>query len=161
MTRHRLRLVRAEGWDVGPLRVTPAGELSSRAKLALAGEILAAYALTRASMSQRDLRGVVAPMRSRAAQSADGDGEVGAQAPVVAARLGRAVSRTLRVLPTDSTCLMRALVLSRLLTARGMSSTLVIAARSNASFAAHAWVEVAGVPVLPSGGFETAKLVEI
>lgn len=161
MTPHLLRLVRSERWDVGALRVIPVGELSTRAKLVLGGEILAAYAFTRTSLSNRELRAVVGPMRSRSAHSADGDGRIGAQAPFVAARLGRAVSRTLRVLPTDSSCLMQALVLSRLLAARGIPSTLVIGARSNPSFAAHAWVEHAGVAVLPSGGFEHARLVQI
>ena len=63
---------------------------------------------------------------------------------VTAARLGYAVARTLRTLPTDSRCLVQALVLYRLLSERGIHSTLVIGARSQPEFAAHAWVEHAG-----------------
>jgi transglutaminase superfamily protein len=69
-------------------------------------------------------------------------------------RLGRAVMRTLAVLPTDSRCLIRALVLSRLLARRGIGSTMVIGVRHDPHFLAHAWVERDAEAVLPAGRFE-------
>lgn len=76
-------------------------------------------------------------------------------------RLGRAVSRTLRLLPTDSRCLVRSLVLTGLLARRGLSSTLVIGVRPEPEFAAHAWVEHAGEPLLQTGEGRYGRLAEI
>ncbi|MDQ3569707.1 MAG: lasso peptide biosynthesis B2 protein [Actinomycetota bacterium] len=76
-------------------------------------------------------------------------------------RLGRAVSRTLRLLPTDSRCLVRSLVLTALLARRGLSSLLVIGVRSDPEFAAHAWVEHAGRPLLPPGEETFQRLLEL
>jgi hypothetical protein len=71
------------------------------------------------------------------------------------------VTKTLRVLPTDSRCLVQSLVLSRLLATRGIPSTLVIGARSDSTFMAHAWVEHGGYPLLPQEGFEEYRLLEL
>lgn len=79
----------------------------------------------------------------------------------MALRLGNAVDRTLSVLPTDSRCLVQSLVLTRLLSARGVPSTLVIGAHSTAQFEAHAWVEYQGRPVLPPGEFLNSRLLEL
>ncbi len=65
-------------------------------------------------------------------------------------RLGRAVERTLRILPVDSRCLVTALVLTRMLARRGIDSTFVLGVRANPSFGAHAWVERNGVALLPT-----------
>ena len=65
-------------------------------------------------------------------------------------RLGRVVERTLRALPVDSRCLITALVLTRMLTRRGLESTFVLGVRAQPQFAAHAWVERDGVPLLPT-----------
>ena len=74
-------------------------------------------------------------------------------------RLGRAVSRTLRVLPTDSRCLVRSATLAGLLAHRGLDGVVVLGVRPGESFAAHAWVELDGVALLPDGGFE--RLAEL
>ena len=79
----------------------------------------------------------------------------------VARRLGWAVTRTLTLLPTDSRCLVQSLVLQRLLVARSIPSRLVIGARSDGPFMAHAWVECNSVAVLPSRGYENSRLVEL
>lgn len=76
------------------------------------------------------------------------------------ARLGRAVTRTLRPLPFDSRCLVTALVLTRLLATRGIDSTLVLGVRTGPDFAAHAWVERNGEPLLPTG-CEFHRLTEL
>ena len=70
-------------------------------------------------------------------------------------------TRTLRVLPTNSRCLVQSLVLSRLLATRGIPSTLVIGARSDSTFMAHAWVEHGGYPLLPREGFDEYRLPEL
>jgi hypothetical protein len=74
---------------------------------------------------------------------------------VVGWRLGHAVAATLRPLPTDSRCLAQSLTLLSVLERRGIEHTLVIAARPR-PFAAHAWVEVGGQPMLPAAdpGYE-------
>jgi hypothetical protein len=78
-----------------------------------------------------------------------------------ASRLGYVVSSVLRLLPTDSRCLMRSLVLTRLLARRGVPSTLIIGVSAAPEFAAHAWVEHAGRPLLPSYGPMFSRLVEL
>jgi hypothetical protein len=76
-----------------------------------------------------------------------------------ARRLGRAVQRTLRLLPTDSRCLIRSLVLTRLLARRSIPNTLVIGVRKTGEFEAHAWIEHGGQPILPAG--EYTRLTEL
>jgi hypothetical protein len=80
---------------------------------------------------------------------------------VEAHRLGAAVMRTLALLPGDTRCLARSLVLTQLLARREIPATLVIGARTGPDFLAHAWVEHAGAPVLPPGEGSFARLVEL
>lgn len=65
------------------------------------------------------------------------------------------------MVPGDTRCLMQALVLTRLLSRRGIPAKLVIGARTAPSFFAHAWVEHAGQPVLSAGDGLFDKLVEL
>jgi hypothetical protein len=59
--------------------------------------------------------------------------------------------RTITVLPADSRCLMRSLVLTRLMARRGLGSTLVLSVSpQQPQFEAHAWIEHAGVALLPA-----------
>ncbi|MDQ3643827.1 MAG: lasso peptide biosynthesis B2 protein [Actinomycetota bacterium] len=95
----------------------------------------------------RRLRDGPVGMQPASPESAPGQAEYES-----ALRLGRAASRTLRLLPTDGRCLMRSLVLTGLLARRGISSTLIIGVRPEPEFSAHAWVEHGGRPLLPSGG---------
>jgi hypothetical protein len=132
--------------------------LARTTKLALGLEILTAYARVRWLLWRCDLVTTLKRLRaegegpgSRAASHDD----VGGQ------RLGNAVGRTLRVLPTDSRCLMRSLVLSSLLARRQIDSSLVIGVRSDPSFAAHAWVEHDGQALLPDGDEHYLRLVEL
>ena len=76
-------------------------------------------------------------------------------------RLGRAVVRVLRLLPADSRCLMRSLVMTGLLARRGVYAKVVIGVRPAPRFAAHAWVEVDAVAVLPTNEPEYERLTEI
>ena len=146
--------------------IGPDGRLPRHAKALLAAEILSVYLRVRWLMSRQDIRSIVSRIRVRPAGSpaltGSGSLESGSlEARLVAIRLGSAVRRTLNVLPTDSRCLVQALVLSRVLSARAISSTLVIGARTQPQFVAHAWVEYEGQPVLSTQGFDELRLVEI
>jgi hypothetical protein len=78
-----------------------------------------------------------------------------------ARRLGWIVARTLALLPGDTRCLARSLVLTRLLARRGIPAKLVIGARAAPDFLAHAWVECDGTPVLSAGDGSFSRLVEL
>jgi hypothetical protein len=136
------------------------GGLGAADKARLAGEILAAYARVRWTLRRCDLPRTVAVLRAprpkrRRGQLPDaaGDGR----------RLGAAVVRTLEPLPADSRCLMRSLVLLRLLARRGVTGALVIAVRptEDLALAAHAWVEVEGRPLLAPAGADHGRLVTL
>ena len=76
-------------------------------------------------------------------------------------RLAAAAERVLARLPGDSRCLTRSLVVLTMLARRGIEVRLVLAARPTPTFAAHAWVERAGHPLLPTRGFGDARLTEL
>lgn len=120
----------------------------ARAKLGLIAEILVAYVPAWRLLRTNDLVAMVTA--ARAVRAVPLHLPTAAEREL-ALRLGRAVMRTLAMLPTDSRCLIRSLVLSRLLARRGISSTLVIGVRRDPSFLAHAWVERDAEPVLPVG----------
>jgi Transglutaminase-like superfamily len=132
--------------------------LARATKAALGVEILTAYARVRWLLWRCDLVTTLKQLR------ADGDGPASralGHDDLDGRRLGSAVGRTLRVLPTDSRCLMRSLVLSSLLARRQIDSSLVIGVRSAPSFAAHAWVEHDGEALLPDGEEHYLRLVEL
>lgn len=137
--------------DASPHGLAP---LSGAAKLGLAAEILRTYVVVRWCMRGNDIRAMVGRLRGDADVERHSDGPL-------ARRLARAVSRTLSVLPTDSRCLARALVLDTLLTRRSLQSVVVIAARSEPDFDAHAWVEHNGFAVLPPGSQGYQRLIEL
>jgi hypothetical protein len=128
--------------------------LTRRAKLRLGAEILATYGRVRWTMRQPDLAVVVGRLRAVAIDSPppSRSGRL---------RLARAVARVLSLLPADSRCLVRSLVLLRVLARRGVASTLVIGVRPGSEFAAHAWVECAGDSLIPDGAGEFSRLAEI
>ena len=80
---------------------------------------------------------------------------------VVGLRMGRAVDRTLTALPSDSRCLIRAVVLARVLARRGVGSRVVLGVRAAPDFTAHAWVEHRGLPLLPAGDYAQGRLIEL
>ena len=122
--------------------------LTARAKVALACEIAAAYAVARWTLRRRGLRPALARLRAGAERGARPGSERDRMAAGI--RLGRAVSQTLRVLPVDSRCLMSSLVLTRMLARRGIESQLVISVQPGEKFAAHAWIEHGGLALLPA-----------
>jgi Transglutaminase-like superfamily len=112
-------------------------------KAKLVAEILVTYVRVRWLVWRRDLPTVVAALR--------GEGELTTDLRRQAAgvRLGHAVAKTLALVPFDSRCLVRSLVLTRMLSKRGIASTLVLGVDVDPSFRAHAWVESDGRALLP------------
>jgi hypothetical protein len=126
-------------------------------RLLLAGEILATYATVRRLLRRRTLPETVAALRMGA-----GNAESPAASPNDARHLASATVRTIRLLPTDSRCLMRSLVLIRVMARRGLGSTLVVSSPPpGPGFEAHAWIEHGGVPLLPPEGPGHQQLVRL
>ena len=142
----------------GPVRA-PRRPLSPAAKARLATEIVVTYARVRRSMADGDVRVALERLRG---QPAPAQPDPAAREVLVeGVALGRAVTRTLRVLPADSRCLMRSLVLTNLLARRGIESSLVLGVRPGESFAAHAWVEHDSAPLLDPGDFASRRLATL
>jgi hypothetical protein len=133
------------------------GSLSKTQRARLAVEILAAYAQARRALRREPIEAVVARLRARSPAAS----EPAAGALEQARSLGWAVARLLHHVPGDTRCLARSLVLTRLLARRGIPAKLVIAARAEPQFLAHAWVECAGEPVLDPGDDSFGRLVEL
>ncbi len=128
------------------IRLREGVALGRAERLGLVVEIVWTYATVRWWLVRRGLPHAVKAARHRPAVP------VLAEHPISSSlRLGHIVQRTLGILPFDSRCLIRSLVLTRLLARRGVTSTIVFAAKSKPSFQAHAWVEYSGVPLLPTG----------
>jgi hypothetical protein len=126
-------------------------------KATLVAEIVGAYVRVRWWLWRTDL-----PQTLAAARGAHGEPQADErESLVLGTRLGQAVGRTLRVLPTDSRCLMQSLVLTRLLARRGIESALVIGVAVEPEFVAHAWVESDDAPLLPTNGSAYARLLRM
>jgi hypothetical protein len=130
--------------------------LAEKARLVI--EIVRSYVRTRRALGGVDLRRALAELRPGGSLDAH---QLGREEMVEAARLGVVVRRVLSPIPVDSRCLMQSLVLTQLLARRDIPSRLVIGVRPGEVFGAHAWVELEGRPVLPTGGDEFARLVEL
>ncbi len=135
------------------------GGLSIPRKARLGGEILATYTRVRWLLRRHDLPRAVELLRR------GGSGRPGRAAaslgPPRAAGYAHAVVRVLRLLPTDSRCLVRSLVLLAVLARRGTEAELVIGVLAEPEFAAHAWVECEGISLLRAGAAREGRLVEL
>jgi hypothetical protein len=127
-------------------RITTTPSFPRRLRIRLAGEVLVSYAVVRWLLPRKGLPEVVAALRATepAIDLARFDPFI------VSVRLGKATRRTLDMLPTDSRCLMRSLVLLRMLRRRGIDTVLVIGVAVDDGFDAHAWLEHDDRPVLPT-----------
>jgi transglutaminase superfamily protein len=105
-------------------------------------EILAIYLRVLLELRTKDIRVVAASLRAGRSVRPSHD-------TPRAQSLGRAVARVLAYAPRRSRCLVQSLVLTRMLARRGIESSLVIGVAPGDEFAAHAWVETAGIPLLP------------
>jgi hypothetical protein len=139
-----------------PLALPAPGEVRFRHRVLLAAEIMAAYLPLARLVRANDVEAMVRAARGHdrpASSLSDSD------ARATAVRLGKMVERVLTLLPTDNRCLIRSLVVLRLLGQRGIPARLVIGVRAGGRFGAHAWVEHDGRPVLPVAEF--VRLVEL
>lgn len=119
---------------------------------ALVAEILATYVIVRWHVRRRKLPAAVARLRAQRCL------------PVVdrePRRLAVTAERVVARIPGDSRCLMRSLVVLAMLARRGIDARLILAARPTPEFAAHAWVERNGDPLLPTRGFGDARMAEL
>lgn len=123
----------------------------------LAAEIVAAYLRAARELRRAPIATVVERLRARGSARAAQDPDALREAR----RLGHAVVRALTVVPGDTRCLRRSLVLVQLLAKRGISSQLVIGTRTGPDFLAHAWVEHDGEPVLSPGDGSFGRLVAL
>lgn len=138
---------------------TDAAGVARRAarRVRTAAEIVATIPAALRALRTDDL-----PAALRALRPGGRDGRVTRYDLSRALFLGHAVGRLVPRLPVaDTRCLTRSLVLSRMLDRRGIPSTLVIGVRAGEDFGAHAWVEVAGHPVLPAGEYAQGRLTEL
>jgi hypothetical protein len=118
--------------------------LSPPAKVRLALRIWRTYLRVRRGIRRSDLPTAVAKLGSTGSASLP---------RYPAARLSRAVDRALGPLPDDPTCLVRSLVLFRLLREQGDEAEVVIGLPENPTTKdAHAWVELDGHDVGPPPG---------
>jgi hypothetical protein len=123
----------------------------------LASEIVMSYVTARRLLRRNTLPETVTALRSGAAAVSQGD-----EATLALGRhLAWATVRTITVLPIDSRCLMRSLVLTRLLARRGLRSTFVLSAAPGPQLEAHAWVEHSGEPLLEPAGADHQHLVRL
>jgi hypothetical protein len=141
--------------ELAPVVLPPVGQLRPVHRLRLLAEVYAAYLPLLRALRTNDLPAMAARARAvRAPRPVPA-----AEAHETAQRLGSVVGKALGFLPTEQRCLVRSLVLVRLLAARGVATRLVIGVRSEGGFGAHAWVEHDTRPVLPRGTFE--RLVDV
>lgn len=126
-------------WRGGP---SADSNLSTRGKAALVGRVWVIAAKVQIAVWREPLAEVV--------RALEGDE---ARARVSPARLSRAVSLGLRIGQLQPRCLVRSLVLYRLLRAQGDAAELVIGLPARPTTpGAHAWVELAGRDVGPNPG---------
>jgi transglutaminase-like putative cysteine protease len=145
------------GSIVPPMPIGRALNPAERARLIV--EILASFREARRALRRMSIGSAVESLRAGA--QADADRGTDREVLYEAWRLGRAVQRTLTLVPGDTRCLTRSLVLTQLLARRGIPAKLVIGARAKPRFSAHAWVEQAGEPVLPAGEEFFGRLIEL
>jgi Transglutaminase-like superfamily len=126
------------------------GRLPIRWKASLTTEILFTYGRVRWLLARNGLPATLEALRRQPRVTAPdpGDPELTWQ---VGERLGYVATRTLKPFPGDSRCLMRSLVLTAMMARRGIQTKLIIGAKTDAGFAAHAWVEREGLPLLSKG----------
>lgn len=143
--------------QVQPRTIVPARlGLSARVRLVL--QILLAYIELLPLVRRNDLRLMVSEARAAHVPAAPVSDDYD---PVfLALRLASVVQKVLSPLPLDKRCLIKSLVVLRVLTNHNLESRLVVGVRTGPGGPlAHAWVTHAGVPVLPPEGF--TSLIEL
>jgi hypothetical protein len=131
-------------------------------RLHLTAEVLSTYTRVRWVMRDDDAERAVRRLRTdtRGAAKIPASEHQQDLELLAAWRLAHATRRVLEILPSDSRCLFRSLTLMCVLERRGISQTLVVAVRPR-PFGAHAWVEVAGKPMLPEADPGYERILEL
>ena len=137
------------------MKVYPPGRLPIWVKARLAVEVSRTYRWAKGLIATENLPDALAEIRATTTE--------GEPVPLhEGLRLGRAVAKTLTKLPADNRCLMQSVVLTAMLARRATPVILVIGVQQpGETFGAHAWVEIDGKPLLPTGGDQFARLVEL
>lgn len=128
-------------------------------KVRLGAEILDLYVRARWCLRRDDLPTILTRLRENqnlAVTSQEIEDE-----RFVGRVLGTITTRTLSVLPSDGRCLLRSLVLTGLLSRRGIQTKLVLAVHPGERLAAHAWVEHSGSPLIEPGRPPLERLAEL
>lgn len=142
--------------------VTPVDldRLSPLLRLRLTLEVVTTYLRVRWLMRRDEPEQVVRALRAQVSRLSPGVELERENEVFVAWRLARAMEKVLTRLPSDSRCLFSSLTLIGMLERRGIDQVLLIAARPR-PFAAHAWVEVDGEPVLPDADPGYERILEL
>jgi hypothetical protein len=135
--------------DVADLPPDLTGPLPPRRRVLLAFEILATYFWVRLRLFRTEFPTALIGMRDGGRPPEERLAHELRVTYLRAARLARAVQRTLRFVPADGRCLMQALVLTALLARRGIYTKLLIGVNQGDEFQAHSWVEYSGYALLP------------
>ena len=138
------------------IRTPATGTLPASAKARLIIEIVVTYVPALRLLRTSDLNAMVKAARDVRATPEPVDRQ---NERDLALRLGFIVARVLEPLPSDSRCLVRSLVLLRMLTRRSIPASLVIGVKTGPPFEAHAWIEHDGLPVLPAHDFAPRHVV--
>ena len=157
---HTERQPRADVHSAEARGLTARRPRSPRERARLVCEIVAAYRQARRELRRAPIASVLEALRAESPPQRAAPAQATAQLDE-ARRLGWIVTRTLKLMPGDTRCLARSLVLTRLLARREIPSKLVIGARAAPEFLAHAWVECDGQPVLSPGDGSLGRLVEL
>jgi hypothetical protein len=147
---------------VNPITPSNLDKLPPGPRLRLTAEVLWTYTRVRWVMRDADAERAVSRLRANARDSVKRPGSEREQnlELLAAWRLAHATGRVLEILPSDSRCLFRSLTLMCMLERRRIAQTLVVAVRPR-PFGAHAWVEVAGKPVLPDADLGYERILEL
>jgi hypothetical protein len=128
-------------------------------KLTAAIEVVAEYVRVRWLLRRRGLAATLGVLRRPRWVRA---GAPGRDQRGHALFLARLATRGLAALPVvETTCLTRSLVVTGLLARRGIPTSLTISVSSPEDFAAHAWVEWEGEPLLDPGDLRNARLATL
>jgi len=146
----------------------PLRSLNPLGKLVLAVEIVATYAQARRWLRRPDIAETAALARLGASDGnlpapvgSDAAAQPSREEALLGLRLGDVIQRVFRLLPGDTRCLTRSVVLMRMLARRHVQTTLVIGVRAAPSFGAHAWIEHRGRPLLEPIEAGGQRLVEL
>jgi hypothetical protein len=145
----------------------PLRSFSPVGKLMIAFEITVTYLQARWWLRGPEITETVAlarlsaPAESPAVAALHSDADRSREAALLGIRLGAVIQQVFRLLPGDTRCLTRSVVLMRMLARRQVDTKLIIGVRAAPSFGAHAWIEHQGRPLLEPIEPDGQRMVEL